>query len=100
MIPTRWRLMTEADRTIRTSYTCEGDGVDACRAPASWVGERVDSHGRALAIVANRCPDHIPVRALHALSSPIITTKEDRETARSAVTTPPSREDDENPETD
>lgn len=84
-IPARWRMITEDDRAI-VSFQCSGDGVDSCRAPASWVAERIDAEGRTNAIVTSRCPDHIPVRALQTLMPmPVVT----REGIRSAMTNPP-----------
>jgi len=85
MIPARWRMITQDDRSI-VSFRCNGDGVDVCRAPASWVAERVDSEGSVGAIIEGRCPDHIPIRALQTLMPvPLVT----REGIRQAMATPP-----------
>lgn len=58
-VPARWRLVREDDHL--RSWQCDGDGVDLCRAPATWVAEH--EHEGVFKVVGQRCPDHIPIRA-------------------------------------
>ena len=65
-VPARWRLVREDDHLRR--WQCDGDGVDLCRAPATWVAEH-EANG-TLHVVGQRCPDHIPVRAFAGSTLP------------------------------
>lgn len=64
-VPARWRLVSDNDHLKR--WQCDGDGVDLCRAPATWVAEH-EANG-TLHVVGQRCPDHVPVRAFRGLST-------------------------------
>lgn len=65
--PARWRLVREDDHLRR--WQCDGDGVDLCRAPATWVAEHEANDG-VVHVVGQRCPDHIPVRAFAGSTLP------------------------------
>lgn len=65
--PARWRQVAEHEKLDR--WQCDGDGMDVCRAPANWVAEQPVSESE-WRVVAQRCLDHVPFRAIQNLNAP------------------------------